>query len=216
MKFNHSTVKYTSVRFAVCPGDKRFDAYKANWITSPPRWISFSDIVWRQEIHHLMDGTLYIEAPMVMFYDEEHRIPETETPLSSSKYQLVLSDDVSHNLNHLIDISYDLSTDISYDLSTNTSTESTKLTGRFSGLPDLIGELLTLFDSSKTIASVFGFPLFNLIIKESFSDLLLTNVRITHLHQVNRRLETDDWVNLAEFEFEATNIELMPVNKSFN
>ena len=208
MKFNHSTVKYTSVRFAVYPGDKHFDAYKANWITCPPRWISSSDAVWRQEIHHLMDGTLYIEAPMVMFYDEEHRLPETETPLSSSKYQLVLSDDVSHNLNHLIDISY--------DLSPQTSTESTKLTGRFSGLPDLIGELLTLFDSSKTMASVFNFPLFNLIIKESFSDLLLTNVRITHIRQVNRRLETNDWVNLTEFEFEATNIELMPPNKSFN
>ena len=208
MKFNHSTVKYTSVRFSVYPRKKHFDAYKANWITSPPRWISSSDVVWRQEIHHLMDGTLYIEAPMVMFYDEEHQIPETETPLSNSKYQLVLSDDVSHNLNHLIDISY--------DLSPHTDTKSVKLTGTFSGLPDLIGELLTLFDSSKTMASVFNFPSFNLIIKESFSDLLLTNVKITHLRQVNRRLETNDWVNLTEFEFEATNIELMPVNKSFN
>lgn len=208
MKFNHSTVKYTSVRFAVCPEDKHFDAYTANWMTSAPRWVSSSDIVWRQEIHHLMDGTLYIEAPMVMFYDEEHRLPESKTPLSDSKYQLVLSDDASHNLNHLIDISY--------DLSPHTSTESAKLTGTFSGLPDLIGELLTLFDSSKTMASVFNFPLFNLIIKESFSDLLLTNVKITHIRQVNRRLETKDWVNLTEFEFEATNIELMPVNKSFN
>lgn len=216
MKFNHSTVKYTSVRFAVCPKNKHFDAYTANWMTSAPRWISSSDVVWRQEIHHLMDGTLHIEAPMLMFYDKEHQLPETKTPLSSSKYQLVLSDGVSHNLNHLIDISYDLSPHISYDLSSHTSTESTKLTGRFSGLPDLIGELLTLFDSSKTMASVFGFPLFNLIIKESFSDLLLTNIRITHLSQVNRRLETNDWVNLTEFEFEATNIELMPVNKSFN
>lgn len=208
MKFNHSTVKYTSVRFAVCPKNKHFDAYTANWMTSAPRWVSSSDVVWRQEIHHLMDGTLYIEAPMVMFYDEEHRLPETKTSISDSKYQLVLSDDASHNLNHLIDISY--------YLSPQTSTESAKLTGTFSGLPDLIGELLTLFDSPKTMASVFNFPLFNLIIKESFSDLLLTNVRITHIRQVNRRLETNDWVNLTEFEFEATNIELMPANKSFN
>lgn len=208
MKFNHSTVKYTSVRFAVCLKNKHFDAYTANWMTSAPRWVSSSDVVWRQEIHHLMDGTLYIEAPMVMFYDEEHRLPETKTSISDNKYQLVLSDDASHNLNHLIDISY--------DLSPQTSTESAKLTGIFSGLPDLIGELLTLFDSPKTMASVFNFPLFNLIIKESFSDLLLTNVRITHIRQVNHRLETNDWVNLTEFEFEATNIELMPANKSFN